>query len=84
MTIAGAPSVPSHRSTRSRNDGVRRHPPWPDRLNDAQVPTPVVGRHGALVDVRTASLNPLDKMAGNGEFKQLKAGLAWLITALYQ
>ena len=33
--------------------------------------------------MRTASINPLDKMAHNGEFKQLKAGLAGPITALY-
>ena len=54
----------------------------PDGLNEAQLPRPI-GRNDALVDVRTASINPLDKMARNGEFNQLKAGLAGPITALY-
>jgi NADPH:quinone reductase-like Zn-dependent oxidoreductase len=43
----------------------------PDGLNEAQVPTPTAGRHDVLVDVRAASINPLDKMVRNGEFKQL-------------
>lgn len=43
----------------------------PDGLSEAQVPTPTVGRHEVLVDVRAASINPLDKMVRNGEFKHL-------------
>ncbi|MGI5132318.1 NADP-dependent oxidoreductase [Pseudonocardia sp. CA-107938] len=43
----------------------------PDGLEEAQIPTPTVDRHDVLVDVRAASINPLDKMVRNGEFKQL-------------
>ena len=43
----------------------------PDGLEAAEVPTPRVGPHDVLVDVRAASINPLDKMVRNGEFKQL-------------
>jgi NADPH:quinone reductase-like Zn-dependent oxidoreductase len=43
----------------------------PDGLSAAEIPTPTVGRHDVLVDVRAASINPLDKMTRNGEFKQL-------------
>ena len=43
----------------------------PDGLEEAEIPTPSVGRHDVLVDVRAASINPLDKMVRNGEFKQL-------------
>lgn len=43
----------------------------PDGLAAAEVPAPAVGPHDVLVDVRAASINPLDKMIRNGEFKQL-------------
>ncbi|WP_183093147.1 NADP-dependent oxidoreductase [Nocardioides stalactiti] len=43
----------------------------PDGLEPADVPAPLVGTHDVLVDVRAASVNPLDKMVRNGEFKQL-------------
>ena len=43
----------------------------PDGLEQADVPTPAVGPGDVLVDVRAASINPLDKMVRNGEFKQL-------------
>lgn len=43
----------------------------PDGLQAADVPTPVVGPRDVLVDVRAASINPLDTMVRNGEFKQL-------------
>jgi NADPH:quinone reductase-like Zn-dependent oxidoreductase len=42
----------------------------PDGLEPAEVPTPVVGDRDILVDIRAASINPLDKMVRNGEFKQ--------------
>jgi len=37
----------------------------------ADVPEPIVGRRDVLVRVSAASINPLDKMTRNGEFKQL-------------
>jgi len=43
----------------------------PDGLEAADVPSPAVGPGDVLVDVRAASINPLDKMVRNGEFKQL-------------
>lgn len=43
----------------------------PDALQLADVPVPSVGPRDVLVDVRAASINPLDKMVRNGEFKQL-------------
>jgi len=43
----------------------------PDGLEAAEIPTPTVGPHDVLVEVRAASINPLDKMVRNGEFKQL-------------
>lgn len=43
----------------------------PEGLQPADVPTPSVGPRDVLVDVRAASINPLDKMVRNGEFKQL-------------
>ncbi|MUM18841.1 NADP-dependent oxidoreductase [Mycobacterium sp. CBMA271] len=43
----------------------------PEGLRVADVPTPSVGPHDVLIDVRAASINPLDKMVRNGEFKQL-------------
>ena len=43
----------------------------PDGLQAADLPTPTVGPHDVLVEVRAASINPLDKMIRNGEFKQL-------------
>lgn len=43
----------------------------PDGLASADVATPVVGPRDVLVDIRAASINPLDKMVRNGEFKQL-------------
>ncbi|WP_406034933.1 NADP-dependent oxidoreductase [Nocardioides sp. NBC_00163] len=43
----------------------------PDGLEAADVPTPTAGPRDVLVDVRAASINPLDKMVRNGELKQL-------------
>ncbi len=43
----------------------------PDGLEAADVPAPTVEPRDVLVDVRAASINPLDKMVRNGEFKQL-------------
>lgn len=43
----------------------------PDGLASADVPAPTVGPHDVLVDIRAASINPLDKMVRGGEFKQL-------------
>lgn len=42
-----------------------------DGLEAADVPAPVAGPRDVLVDIRAASINPLDKMVRNGEFKQL-------------
>ena len=42
-----------------------------DGLAAADVSTPGVGPRDVLVDIRAASINPLDKMVRNGEFKQL-------------
>jgi NADPH:quinone reductase-like Zn-dependent oxidoreductase len=35
------------------------------------IPEPTVGRNDVLVDIKAASINPLDLMLANGEFKQL-------------
>ena len=43
----------------------------PDALQLSDVPVPSVGPRDVLVDVRAASINPLDKMIRDGEFKQL-------------
>jgi NADPH:quinone reductase-like Zn-dependent oxidoreductase len=40
-------------------------------LRAALVPDPVVGPRDVLVRVSAASLNPLDRMLRNGEFKLL-------------
>ena len=42
-----------------------------DGLRAAVIPRPTVGDRDVLVRVRAASINPLDKMVRNGEFKQL-------------
>ncbi len=42
-----------------------------DGLRAADVPLPTVGDNDVLVKVSAASINPLDKMVRNGEFKQL-------------
>src|SRR6476661_7829229 len=42
-----------------------------DGLRAADIPSPTVGDHDVLVRVSAASINPLDKMVRNGEFKQL-------------
>jgi NADPH:quinone reductase-like Zn-dependent oxidoreductase len=42
-----------------------------DGLRAADMPRPAVGPRDVLVDVRAASINPLDKMVRDGEFKQL-------------
>jgi NADPH:quinone reductase-like Zn-dependent oxidoreductase len=42
-----------------------------DGLRAADVPAPAVGDRDVLVRVTAASINPLDKMVRNGEFKQL-------------
>lgn len=43
----------------------------PDGLRAAEVPEPTVGARDVLVRVAAASVNPLDEMVRNGEFKQL-------------
>lgn len=43
----------------------------PDSLQLTDIPAPSVGARDVLVDVRAASINPLDKMVRNGEFKRL-------------
>lgn len=43
----------------------------PDGLQETEVPAPTVGPRDVLVDIRAASINLLDTMVGNGEFKQL-------------
>lgn len=42
-----------------------------DGLRAAEVPEPTVGDRDVLVRVSATSINPLDKMVRNGEFKQL-------------
>jgi NADPH:quinone reductase-like Zn-dependent oxidoreductase len=42
-----------------------------DGLRAADVPAPEVGDRDVLVEVRAASINPLDTMVRNGEFKRL-------------
>jgi NADPH:quinone reductase-like Zn-dependent oxidoreductase len=42
-----------------------------DGLRSSDVAEPTVGPHDVLVRVSAASINPLDKMVRNGEFKQL-------------
>ena len=42
-----------------------------DGLRAAEMPRPTVGPRDVLVEVRAASINPLDKMVRDGEFKQL-------------
>ncbi|MFC9839422.1 alcohol dehydrogenase catalytic domain-containing protein [Rhodococcus sp. NPDC127530] len=42
-----------------------------DGLRAAEVPEPAVGDHDVLVRVSASSINPLDKMVRDGEFKQL-------------
>jgi NADPH:quinone reductase-like Zn-dependent oxidoreductase len=42
-----------------------------DGFRAADVPAPTVGTNDVLVKVSAASINPLDKMIRNGEFKQL-------------
>jgi NADPH:quinone reductase-like Zn-dependent oxidoreductase len=42
-----------------------------DGIRAADVPEPKVGNRDVLVRVSAASINPLDKMLRNGEFKQL-------------
>jgi NADPH:quinone reductase-like Zn-dependent oxidoreductase len=43
----------------------------PDGLAAADVPAPTVDPHDVLVEVRAASVNPLDKLIRDGDFKQL-------------
>ena len=40
-------------------------------LHAAHVPDPTIGPRDILVRVHAASINPLDKMVRNGEFKRL-------------
>jgi len=42
-----------------------------DTIRAAEVPEPKIGTSDVLVKVSAASINPLDKMVRNGEFKQL-------------
>lgn len=42
-----------------------------DGIRSAELPVPKVGNDEVLVQVSAASINPLDKMVRNGEFKQL-------------
>jgi NADPH:quinone reductase-like Zn-dependent oxidoreductase len=43
----------------------------PDGLQKTEIPAPTLGPRDVLVEVKAASINPLDKMVRNGEFKQL-------------
>jgi NADPH:quinone reductase-like Zn-dependent oxidoreductase len=43
----------------------------PDGLEAADIAPPTMRPGDVLVDIRAASINPLDKMVRNGEFKQL-------------
>ncbi len=43
----------------------------PSGLQPVEVAAPIVGPNDVLVEVKAASINPLDKMVRNGEFKQL-------------
>jgi NADPH:quinone reductase-like Zn-dependent oxidoreductase len=43
----------------------------PDGLASAEVPAPSVGPRDVLVEVRASSINPLDMLIRNGDFKQL-------------
>jgi NADPH:quinone reductase-like Zn-dependent oxidoreductase len=43
----------------------------PDGLAAAELPTPTIGPRDVLVDIRAASINPLDKLVRDGDFKQL-------------
>ncbi len=43
----------------------------PSGLQPVKVAAPIVGPNDVLVEVKAASINPLDKMVRNGEFKQL-------------
>src|SRR3954454_3923855 len=43
----------------------------PTGLKPVDIPEPTVGARDLLVEVKAASINPLDKMVRNGEFKQL-------------
>lgn len=42
-----------------------------DGLRESEVPAPTVGPRDVLVDVHAASVNPIDVMVRNGEFKHL-------------
>src|SRR3954447_2680991 len=42
-----------------------------DTIQATEVPEPKVGNNDVLVKVSAASINPLDKLVRNGEFKQL-------------
>ena len=42
-----------------------------DGLREAELPMPPVGLRDVLVDIRAASVNPLDVMIHDGEFKQV-------------
>ncbi|HOY70130.1 MAG TPA: NADP-dependent oxidoreductase [Methylotenera sp.] len=42
-----------------------------DGLHIAQIAEPIIGSRDVLVRISAASINPLDKMVRNGEFKQL-------------
>lgn len=42
-----------------------------DGLREAELPMPPVGLRDVLVDIRAASVNPLDVMIRDGEFKQV-------------
>ena len=46
-------------------------PPHGDGMKTADVAEPTRGARDVLVDVRAASINGLNKMVRNGEFKQL-------------
>lgn len=45
----------------------------PDGLHQTEVPRPTLGARDVRVEVRAASINPLDKMVRNGELKLLLA-----------
>lgn len=43
----------------------------PDGLHEADLPRPALGPGDVRIDVRAASINPLDKLVRNGDFKQV-------------
>ena len=62
----------AHRPDRTPHEGLRCHALRPGRaLGSAEVSAPTVGPRDVLVEVRASSINPLDMLIRNGDFKQL-------------